>query len=79
MRKLLCVLLAAAGAAWCQGTVERVKVHGRSLEGNLEGDSPDREVSIYLPPSYAKEKGRRYPVLYMLHGYTDATKNGWGW
>lgn len=23
------------------GTVERVKVHGKSLEGNLEGDSPE--------------------------------------
>jgi len=78
MRKWLCVLLAAAGAAWCQGTVERVKVHGRSLEGNLEGDSPDREVSIYLPPSYAKEKGRRYPVLYMLHGYTDSDEKWMG-
>ena len=25
----------------------------RSLEGNLEGDSPDREATVYLPPSYA--------------------------
>jgi S-formylglutathione hydrolase len=53
------------------GTVERVKVHGKSLEGNLEGDSPDRDVSVYLPPSYESDTSRRYPVVYMLHGYTD--------
>jgi enterochelin esterase-like enzyme len=54
-----------------RGTVERIKVHGKSLEGNLDGDSPDRDVSIYLPASYKNEKNRRYPVVYMLHGFTD--------
>lgn len=53
-----------------QGTLERITVHGRALEGNLEGDSPDRPVVVYLPPSYARETNRRYPVLYFLHGYT---------
>jgi enterochelin esterase-like enzyme len=52
------------------GTIERVTVHGRALEGNLEGDSPDRPVVVYLPPSYARDTNRRYPVLYFLHGYT---------
>ena len=52
-----------------KGTLQRVKVHGKSLEGNLEGYSPDRDVFIYLPPSYATETGRRYPVVYLLHGY----------
>ena len=33
---------------------------------------PDRDVSIYLPPSYATERNRRYPVIYLLHGYTDS-------
>lgn len=49
---------------------ERITVHGASLEGNLEGDSPDRAVIVYLPPSYANEHSRRYPVLYALHGYS---------
>jgi S-formylglutathione hydrolase len=53
-----------------KGMVERVKVHGKSLEGNLEGDSPDRDVSIYLPPGYKSDRHRRYPVVYMLHGFT---------
>ncbi len=54
-----------------RGSVERVKVHARSLEGNLEGDSPDRDVAVYLPPGYAAARSRRYPVIYMLHGFTD--------
>jgi S-formylglutathione hydrolase FrmB len=49
--------------------VERVKVHGKALEGNLEGDAVDRDVIVFLPPSYAKEKSRRYPVVYALHGF----------
>ena len=49
---------------------ERITVHGKSLEGNLEGNSPDRGVIVYLPPSYAKNPSRRYPVLYALHGYS---------
>ncbi|HLG56689.1 MAG TPA: alpha/beta fold hydrolase [Vicinamibacterales bacterium] len=51
------------------GTVEHIVVHGNALEGNLEGDSPDREVTVYLPPSYAGDQARRYPVVYLLHGY----------
>ena len=61
-----------------RGTVERVKVHGKSLEGNLEGDSADRDVSIYLPPSYKTKTKQRYPVVYLLHGYTDNDDNWFG-
>ena len=51
-------------------TVEHIKIHGAALEGNLEGDAVDREVIVFLPPSYEKEKKRRYPVVYALHGYS---------
>jgi S-formylglutathione hydrolase FrmB len=51
-------------------TVERIKVHGLALEGNLEGDAVDRDVIVFLPPSYVKEKKRRYAVVYALHGYS---------
>jgi enterochelin esterase-like enzyme len=50
--------------------VEHIKVHGTSLEGNLEGDAVDRDVFVFLPPSYAKQRSRRYPVVYALHGYS---------
>src|SRR5215467_8820985 len=66
---LLILALAANGFAQNKGTVEHIKVHGKSLEGNLEGDSPDRDVFVYLPPSYATKKSQRYPVVYLLHGY----------
>ena len=51
-------------------SVERIKVHGLALEGNLEGDAVDRDVLVFLPPSYSRDKSRRYPVIYALHGYS---------
>jgi enterochelin esterase-like enzyme len=51
-------------------TVEHIKVHGTSLEGNLEGEAVDRDVIVFLPPSYSKDKHRRYPVVYALHGFS---------
>src|SRR5436190_8216106 len=50
--------------------LEKIKIHGAALEGNLEGDAVDRDVLVYLPPSYAKDKKRHYPVVYALHGYS---------
>jgi S-formylglutathione hydrolase FrmB len=50
--------------------VERIKIHGTALEGNLEGDAVDRDFLVFLPPSYATQKSRRYPVVYALHGYS---------
>ena len=52
-----------------KGKLEKITIHGKSLEGNLEGDSPDRDVFVYLPPSYDREPNRRYPVVYTLHGF----------
>jgi len=51
-------------------TTERIKIHGAALEGNLEGDAVDRDVIVFLPPSYAADRTRRYPVVYALHGYS---------
>ena len=59
-----------------KGNVEHIKVHGKSLEGNLEGDSPDRDVFVYLPPSYAANSNQRYPVVYLLHGYGLTGESG---
>jgi enterochelin esterase-like enzyme len=49
--------------------VETITVHGKALEGNLEGDSPDRTVTVYLPPTYGADQNRRFPVVYLLHGF----------
>ena len=60
------------------GTVQFIQVHGKGLEGNLEGDSADRKVAVYLPPSYKASEDRRYPVVYLLHGFTDDVDRWWG-
>ena len=41
-----------------------------TLESRILGG--EQHYAVYLPPSYAKEPLRRYPVLYLLHGmYQD--------
>jgi S-formylglutathione hydrolase FrmB len=50
--------------------VERVKIYGKALEGNLERDAVDRDAIVFLPPSYNQNRARRYPVVYALHGYS---------
>jgi cephalosporin-C deacetylase-like acetyl esterase/S-formylglutathione hydrolase FrmB len=54
--------------------VEPIKIHGTALEGNLEGNAVDRDVIVFLPPSYPREPTRRYPVVYALHGYSIGAK-----
>ena len=83
--KLKCFTLAAlilalattalAGSAKPHGQVVSITVHGASLENNRVKDSPDRAVSIYLPPGYDSDTSR-YPVIYLLHGYTETRKAG---
>lgn len=70
--------LVASGAAPADdlGRHERIAVYGASLDGNLSGDDPSRPVSVYLPPGYDENPERRFPVLYLLHGYTN-TADGW--
>ena len=81
---LLLTILAVTTPGYSQsnpsktGKVERIKVHGKGLEGNLAGDSPDRDVSVYLPPSYQTDKNRQYPVIYFLHGFTDSDDKWYG-
>lgn len=60
------------------GSKERVTLHSKALEGNLIGDTPVREISIYLPPGYHTNPEVRYPVLYMLHGFTDSDNQWFG-
>ncbi|HZT04434.1 MAG TPA: alpha/beta fold hydrolase [Steroidobacteraceae bacterium] len=50
-------------------TVEHIKVHSAAIAGNLEGESADRDVIVFLPPGYDQDRSRRYPVVYALHGF----------
>ncbi len=49
------------------GQVITEVIHSKALEHQVE-DSPDRKVSIYLPPGYDMAI-TRYPVIYYLHGF----------
>jgi enterochelin esterase-like enzyme len=51
-------------------SVESITIHATAVEGNLEGNAVERDLLVFLPPSYAKESRRRYPVVYALHGYS---------
>jgi enterochelin esterase-like enzyme len=65
----LAVEAASAASAPVSVAADRIKVHSAALEGNLEGESADRDVIVYLPPDYAANPKKRYPVVYVLHGY----------
>ena len=46
-----------------RGTTERLYVAAPALGGRRQ------PVDVYLPPGYAADPGRRYPVFYLLHGF----------
>lgn len=53
-----------------RGRVEMVRFESEVLRGNPCGDPHERLVPIYLPPSYDLHPERRYPVVFMLTGFT---------
>ncbi|CAN5509011.1 alpha/beta hydrolase family protein [soil metagenome] len=76
MRKLylsilsLSILTCAFASILAQsGSIESGEFHAVSLEGNLIGDSPERNILVYLPPGYERQKNIRYPVIYFLQGF----------
>jgi enterochelin esterase-like enzyme len=65
----LAVLAAVPGHAQDQARLNWVEVHSPAIEGNLEGNSAQRKVLVVTPPGYDENPGKRYPVVYYLHGY----------
>jgi enterochelin esterase-like enzyme len=59
---------ATTGTRASAGQLVRDTVDAPSLTGNRLGDPARREALVYLPPGYATS-GRRYPTLYVLHGF----------
>jgi len=45
-------------------------VQSDALANNPLGDPATRPVAVYMPNGYDPEGSGRYPVLYVLHGYT---------
>src|SRR5688572_2400174 len=48
----------------------QLKVPAPSLKGNLLGDPTEQPVYVYLPLGY-EGSTKRYPTLYLLHGFTS--------
>ena len=67
----ICVFVSVALAEG--GKIEHTTFQSEALEKNMLGDSPSREVLVYLPPSYDTNEAKRYPVVYLCHG------NSAGW
>ncbi|HVF38501.1 MAG TPA: alpha/beta fold hydrolase [Gemmatimonadaceae bacterium] len=56
-------------AAQGGGVIHIDTVNAPSLRNNRLGDSHRRGASIYLPPGYWNRPYRKYPVIYLLHGF----------
>jgi enterochelin esterase family protein len=54
----------------CRVVYETVK--SAALIGNRFGDPTERITPIILPPSYDREPGRRYPVIYLLPAFAGS-------
>lgn len=52
------------------GTVVLEQIESAVLKDNAPGDPARRIVPIYLPPAYAREPQRRFPVIFVLTGFT---------
>lgn len=53
-----------------EGDVRLDFVESPALSNNPLGDPSTRPVAVYLPRGYDPQGSRRYPALYVLHGYT---------
>jgi len=47
-------------------------IESPALAGNALGDPSERPVIVYTPPGYDAAGSKRYPVHYVLHGYTGS-------
>jgi enterochelin esterase-like enzyme len=59
---------------WEIGNVPHGVVHHHFYKSGVVGD--ERDFYVYTPPGYDSRAQRRYPVLYLLHGYSDEA-NAW--
>ena len=49
------------------GTIASRMIDSKALQ-NPGAENPRRKISVYLPPQY-DQSGKRYPVIYYLHGF----------
>jgi enterochelin esterase family protein len=59
---------------WELNDVPHGEVHHHLYRSPIGGD--DRDFYVYTPPGYDPVKKTKYPVLYLLHGFSDEA-TGW--
>lgn len=64
----------AAPLPWEDTDIPHGTIHHHFYKSNVVGDN--RDFYVYTPPGYDPTARTRYPVLYLLHGYSDDA-SGW--
>ncbi|MGF1704535.1 alpha/beta hydrolase [Enterovibrio baiacu] len=59
-----------------KSVIERFSFQAPSLLDNAAGETANRDIVVYLPPSYEASPDCFYPIVYVLHGY-DASPESW--
>jgi enterochelin esterase-like enzyme len=63
-----------ASVPWEMNDVPHGRIHHHFYKSGVVGDQ--RDFYVYTPPSYNPNGKQTYPVLYLLHGYSDDA-SGW--
>ena len=58
-----------ASLSWEIGAVPHGEIHHHFYKSGVVGD--DRDFFVYTPPGYDPRGKQTYPVLYLLHGFSD--------
>ncbi|HEY3862164.1 MAG TPA: alpha/beta hydrolase-fold protein [Verrucomicrobiae bacterium] len=64
-----------ASLPWEVNDVPHGDIHRHFYHSAAAGD--DRAYFVYTPPGYDASARKRYPVLYLLHGYSDDASAWW--
>ena len=62
------------GLSWETTDIPHGVVHHHFYHSKVVGD--DRDYYVYTPPGYDPKDKKKYPVLYLLHGFSDSA-DGW--
>jgi enterochelin esterase-like enzyme len=63
-----------SGPPWEVADIPHGAVHHHFYHSKIAAD--DRDLFVYTPPAYDPSNQREYPVLYLLHGFSDDA-SGW--
>ena len=61
-----------ASLPWEVNNVPHGSIHRHFYQSSVAGDY--RDFYVYTPPGYNPKAKKLYPVLYLLHGYSDDTR-----